>query len=184
MRLAGDGALGDSVGDDGADAGLLHGDAEPGGGGLDGRWVVRDDDELGVLRAGFEHLDIALHVAAVERGVELVEDAEGAGLDLEKREQERAGRQRALAAGEELEALGFFAGDADVDVDAGFEDVVGVGELEVGLAAAEEFDEGFLEGLVDLVEGFGEGASGEFVEFCDGFVELGFAVEDVCSFCG
>src|SRR5687767_368190 len=165
------GLAGDAVGDYGADAGLLHGDAEPGGGGFDGGGVVRDYDELRVLGAVFEHLDVALHVAAVERRVELIEDAEGAGLDFEQREEERACRQRALAAGEELEALGFFAGDADVDLDAGFEHVVGVGEFEGCLAAAEELLESFLEGLVDLVEGFGEGASGEFVEFGDGFVE-------------
>jgi hypothetical protein len=53
---------------------------------------------------------------------------------------------------------------------------VGVGELEAGFAASEEFLEGFLEGLVDFFEGFGEGSSCEFVEFCDGVVEFGFAV--------
>ncbi len=60
---------------------------------------VGDDDELRVVDEAVEHLDEAVDVRLVERGVELVEHAERAGLDHVDREQQRDGGHRALATG-------------------------------------------------------------------------------------
>src|SRR5262245_54789626 len=47
---------------------------------LHGLAVVRDDDELGAVEHGAQHLDEAADVGIVERRVDLVEQAEGARL--------------------------------------------------------------------------------------------------------
>ena len=65
------------------DAGLFHGDAVEGVGAGHGFLGVRDDDELREREEVAEDTDEAADVGLVERGVDFVEDAEGAGLAAE-----------------------------------------------------------------------------------------------------
>ena len=64
-------------------------DPVQGVGGLDRAAVVGDDDELGPGRELPERLREASHVRLVERGIDLVEHAEGRRADLEHGEQQR-----------------------------------------------------------------------------------------------
>jgi hypothetical protein len=70
-------------------------------------------------------------VRFVERRVEFVEQAERRGLDHVEREQQRHGGERLLPAGEQRDALEPGAGRLGDDLDAAFQDVVGLDELEV-----------------------------------------------------
>ena len=62
------------------DAVLLHGDAVEDVGGLHGAAAVGDDDELGLVAHPAQILRKADNVGVIQRGLDLVEDAEGAGL--------------------------------------------------------------------------------------------------------
>ena len=65
--------------------------------------LVRDDDELRAIRVAAQELDEARDVRVVERGLDLVEEVEGARPREEEREEERDRPERLLAAGEERE---------------------------------------------------------------------------------
>jgi len=53
-----------------------------------GAFVVRDGDELGAAAHLTDEAGEARHVRLVERGVDLVKHAEGAGLDQEGRKEQ------------------------------------------------------------------------------------------------
>ena len=74
------------------DAGLLHGDAVERVGAGHRLFRMGDDDKLGEGEEVAQHADEAADVGLVERGVDLVEDAERAGLAAKDRQQ--AGRRR------------------------------------------------------------------------------------------
>ncbi len=82
-------AAAEGYADDLADAGFLHGDAVHDVGLFHGALLVGDDDELGVVAHLGDEAGEAAYVGFVERGVDLVEDAEGCGLELEGADQER-----------------------------------------------------------------------------------------------
>lgn len=97
-----------------------------------GRFVVGDDNELGISGKLADDAVELLDVRVVERGVHLVEDAEGRGFEQVEREEQGGGGERLFAAGElgdGLRALAFGLGD---DVDVRFERRVGIAEDEVG----------------------------------------------------
>ncbi len=159
---------------------FFHGHAVHHVGAGHGALGVGDDDELAVVDETIEHFDKAVDVRFVERGVEFVEHAEGAGLDHVDREQEGDGGHRALTTREKGDGLELFARRLDGDFDAGFEGVVGVDEVEVGLAFfAEELLEHLAEVDADLGEGFGEQALGLGVDALDDFQQLGLGVDEV-----
>ena len=61
-----------------------------------GAFGVGDDDELGAIDEAIENLDETVDIGLVERGVELVKDAERGGFDHVDREQESDGGHRAF----------------------------------------------------------------------------------------
>ena len=65
------------------DAVLLHGDAVEDVGGLHGAAAVGDDDELGLVAHPAQVLREADDIGIIQRGLDLVEDAEGRGVDGE-----------------------------------------------------------------------------------------------------
>ena len=79
--------------------------------------LVRDDDELRAIRVAAEELDEAGDVRVVERGLDLVEEVEGARPREEEREQERDRAERLLAAGEEREPRDALPRGAELDLD-------------------------------------------------------------------
>ena len=85
-----------------------------------------------------------------------------------------------LAAGQEGHVLGPLAGDADVDIDARFQEVVLVRQQEFGAAAGKQAREDLLEAAVDAFEGFRKPFPGDGVdpgdrrlERLDGGVQIG-----------
>lgn len=104
--------------DEAADAAFLHSDAVKDVSGADGSFVVGDDDELGVLKEAFEDVEEAVDVGFVQRGVQFVQQAKGAGLDLVDGEEKGDGGHGLFAAGEQADVLKAFAGRTGDDVDA------------------------------------------------------------------
>ena len=84
-----------------------------------GDLVVRHDDELRLSGKFLEHAHEAVDVGVVERGIDLVEDAERAGLDLVDGKEQGDGRQRPLAARQQADILQALAAGAGDDVDVG-----------------------------------------------------------------
>ena len=167
-----------------ADAAFLHSDAVKNVGGADGSFVVGDDDELGVLEEAFKDVEEAVDVGFVQRGVQFVQQAKGAGLDLVNGEEQGDGGHGLFAAGEQADVLQAFAGRAGDDVDAAFEDVGLVGEVEVGVAAGKDFLEKQAEVVADALEGLEEHFAGLGVDAVEDFVELGFGLDEVVVLAG
>ena len=115
---------------------------------------MRDDDELRVLGELFQIPCEAIDVRLIERRLDLVQNTEGHGAGLEDREQDGDRREGALAAREQRDLGELLPGGRDDDLDARIERIVAVGivELHLRLAAAEEFAEDLREVRVDLVE--------------------------------
>lgn len=113
--------------------------------------VVRDDEELAAVEEFLEGVHEAADVRVVEGGVELVEHAERRGLDHEDREEERDGRHRALAAGEERDALRTLARGARDDVDAALQRILRVLQQDEARLVLLENAEDPLECGIDII---------------------------------
>ena len=96
----------------------LHGDAIDRIGVCHRHVVVRDDDELCLLRERLEDLAEAHDIRLIQRGVHLIEQAERRRIRLQQREEQRRRDQRALAAGEQRQVLHLLARNLHVDLDA------------------------------------------------------------------
>ena len=138
-----------------------------------------DDDELRVFEEVLDDEGEAFGVGFVEGGVDLVEEAEGAGLALEDGHEEGDGGHGFFAAGEEGDGLKLFSGGAGDDFDAAFEDVVGVFEDDFGTASAEEFAEEFGEVFADDFKVFTEEMFAFVVDLGDELFELFLGVGQV-----
>ena len=125
---------------------------------------MRDDHELTLSDETIQKLDEAADVALVERGVHLVEHAEGTRLDHVDGEEKGNRRHRSLTAGEQRDALELFAGRLGDDLDPALKRITFVHEKEVGLTTAEELGEHLLEVQTDLLEGLGEELPGGLVD--------------------
>src|SRR5213594_4330100 len=134
--------------------------------------VVRDHDELRVLLHAAQHLDEPADVRIVERGVDFVEQAERARLEPEHREHQRDGRQRLLAARQQLHALQALPRRLGDDFDAALERVVLVEQRQPGPAAAKQRAERLLEVSVDGGERLAEALTRRLVDALDGLGRL------------
>jgi len=124
--------LGEVHADGFRDSEFFHGNAVHDVSSGHGSFAVGDDDELGLVDEAVEDFEEALDVGFVKGGVELVEHAEGAGLDHVDGEEEGDGSHGALTTGEEGDALELFPGRFGDDFDSGVERVFVVDEDEVG----------------------------------------------------
>src|ERR1019366_569501 len=129
-------------------------DAVEGLRGLHRPLVVCDEDELRLLGKFHQERREAVDVRFVERGVDLVEDAERRGLVLEDRDEKRDGRERLLAAREEADRLVPLAGRLRHDLESRVERIVLVEKVHRGRAAVEETLEDLAEVEIDGGEGF------------------------------
>src|ERR1700737_1682788 len=118
------------------DAAIVHGHAVEHVGRLDRAAVVGDEEELRPVGELAQRLREAADVALVERGIDLIEDAEGRGLDTQDREKQRRRCQRPLATGELRETTDALARGPSVDLDAGILGIVRGAER--GLPAVEQ----------------------------------------------
>ena len=133
--------------------------------------VVRDDDELRLVKEFAHEVREAVDVRLVERRIDLVEDAERARPRAEDRQQQRHGRQRLLTARQKADALKLLAGRTGDDLDAGLQHILRVLEVHVGLAAAEELAIEFLEVDADRLERFHEAVAALAVDALDEAVQ-------------
>ena len=110
-----------------------------------GLWVMMmkrvsvDDGHL--VQQVAEPLDIVV----VERRVDFVQHADRRRVGEEHREDQRQRGQRLLAAGQQRQRLRLLAGRLGDDFEAGFQRIVALDQLQLGLAAAEQFGEQPLE---------------------------------------
>ena len=130
-----------------------------------------DDEELGRGLELVEQPDEPADVGVVQRRVHLVHQAEGARLGEVDAEQQRHRHQGALAGGEQVDPLGALAARRRVDLDLALERIVGVGQPEVALAAAEQGLEDVQEVGLDRGEGLEEQAARGAVDFPDGLLQ-------------
>ena len=116
--------------------------------------IVRDDDEAGVGRARHlvEQVAEALDIVIVERRVDLVEHADRRRIGEEHGEDQRQCGERLLAAGQKRQRRRFLARRLRHDLQAGFERIFAFDQLQLGIAAAEQFGEQLLEIGVDRRE--------------------------------
>ena len=125
--------------DDLRDAVAAHRDAVQHVGGLHRALLVRDHDELGLVRVAPQKLDETADVGVVERGFDLVQEIERARLREEEREQERDRAERLLAAGEHSQARDALPCRPQLDLHPGFAALLlRLDEPEPALAAREE----------------------------------------------
>ena len=103
---------------------------------------------------------------------------------LEHAEHQRQGGHGLLPAGKQRQAAQLFSGRACQNVYAGFEDVVGICQDDIGAASAEELSEQFLEVHPDAFEGFHELIAAFLVDPPDELVELLAGILDVAQLCG
>src|SRR5262249_53590227 len=134
------------------DAWLFHGDAVKAIGDFHCLAIVRDQDELRVLLHATQHLDESTDIRVVERGIDLVEQAERAWLVLEQAEHQRDGRERLLPTRQQLHALQAFARRLRDDLDAAFKRVVLVEQRQPGATTAKQGAESLLKVVIDCRE--------------------------------
>src|SRR6185369_2171097 len=150
----------------------------------DGALVVGDDDELGLRQEPLQDADEAVDVRFVQRRVQFVQHAEGAGFDLVNGEQQSDCRHGLFAAGKQGDALQLFARRTGHDVDATFEHVTFVHQNEVGFAPAENLHEHQTEVVADAVEGLGEHLLGLRVNAADDLHQLDLRLGQVLALRG
>ena len=136
-----------------------------------GLWVITTKRVSVVPGHLVEEVAEALDIGVVERRVDLVEHADRRRVGEEHREDQRQRGQRLLAAGEERHDLRLLAGRPRDDLEAGFERIVGFGELQLRRAAAEEVGEQPLEVRVDRVEGGEQPLAALAVEAADALAQ-------------
>ena len=151
---------------------LFHGDAVERIGHFHGPLVVGDRDELRMVAHLADEARETGDIRLVERRVDFVQHAEGAGLYQEGRKEQGDGRQRPLAAGEQGDALELLAARLGNDLDARFQDVRFVQQDEFRPAAFEQEREHLPELHLDRVERLAEQLLGLAVEFGDGRLQV------------
>src|SRR5581483_3591115 len=97
-----------------------------------------DQHKLRLYRKLLEDVAKAPHIGLIERGIDLVHDAERTGPGLEQREEKRGGNEGALTAGEQRKLLAALARELRNDLNAGLGQMARIGEHELRFAAAEE----------------------------------------------
>ena len=134
-----------------------------------------DDDEAGVgpLPHLVEHAAEAVDVGVVQRGVDLVENADRGRIGEEDGEDQGRRRQGLFAARHQAHDCQPLAGRAGVDLQPGLERIVALDEFQLGLAAAEQGLEQAFEIVVDDVESRHQPLAALGVEFVDAVAQLG-----------
>ena len=151
------------------DARLLHGDPVEGVGEGHGFFRVGDDDELRPLEKLAEHADEAFDIGFVERGIDFVEHAEGAGAAAKNRQEQGHAGEGLFTAGKERDVARLFAGGPGDNFDAAFQYVGPLFEHNICLAAAEQFAEELLEMAFGGFKRFGEEPAAVGVNAVDDF---------------
>ncbi|KXK05425.1 MAG: hypothetical protein UZ17_ACD001000615 [Acidobacteria bacterium OLB17] len=149
--------------------------------GLHRAFVVRNDDELrlfGHIRdLAYEPADIRL----IKRRIDLVKQAERRRPVFEDRHYERDRGHRLFAARKQQDILQAFARRLCDDLDAGFENVVGLEQRHLALPAAEKLAEELLEILVDRLECLPETLTRTLFDLLQRFFRRRDALDDIVT---
>ena len=113
---------------------------------------MRDEDELRVLRHAASILCVARDVDIVERRLDLVEEAERRGSDLEDGEQQRDCRKSLFAAREQVDILNILARGLNLYLNGTFKHIERILKNKLRLAAAEQLRERLTEDSIYAVE--------------------------------
>ena len=151
----------------------LHRDAVQNVGDFDGALVVGDHDELRPAGHFANEVVEASDIGVVERRIDLVEQEEWRGPNLEYGNQQRDCGQRLLATREQVDVLEALAGRHRHDLDTRLENVVGFGQRQARAAAVEQTGKVLRETLADLFEGLLESTPTGAVDPLDGVAKGG-----------
>ncbi len=143
-----------------------------------------DDDELGLIGHLTHIAGKANHVGVVQSGLDLVHNAEGRGTHLQNGEIQGNGHEGTLAAGQQRNGGQLLSGGLSLDLNAAVEDIVGVFQLQCGLAAAKQLQEGLGEGGLDGLELLGEDDAHLLGDLGDDALQLGLGPLHVVTLLG
>ena len=99
---------------------------------------MRHHNELRTLRVFLQIIRVIPDIRVIQRGFNLVQNAERRGLQFQHREQNRNRRQRAFPAGKQRQELQFLSRRLGVDLDAAVQRVVRIHQLQFRVTAAEQ----------------------------------------------
>jgi hypothetical protein len=145
---------------------------------------VCNDHELCVLLEFLKKADEAADIRLVERGVHLVENAEGRRLDEIDSEEKRQGCERSLPTRKKVDSLRPLPAWRRMDLDCGLEGVVGIGKPEVALASLEEALKGQTEIVSHCAERLGEETGCGLVDLPDRLPQVVPSLHEVLSLLG
>jgi len=140
---------------------------------------VGDDNELGAVRHAAQILRIARDVYVVQRGLDLIEEAERRGVDAQDGEIDRDSDQRLLAAGKRGQVLDDLARGRYFNFNAGFQHVRFIRQVQPRMTAAEQLLENLLEVRVDLLKARREQFLHLAAQLGDHLRQLGLRLFDV-----
>jgi hypothetical protein len=117
--------------------------------------IVGNDHKPGFRPARHlvQKIAVTLHIGIVERSIDLVEDADRRRIRQEYGEDQCHCRQGLLASGQKRHGLRFLARRAGNDFQTGIERIVGIDQLQLRGAAAEQMGEKALEVIIDHLKG-------------------------------
>src|SRR5262245_3850291 len=110
---------------------------------------MRNNDELRLLAHVPHHVGKAVDVGLIQRGVDFIENAEGAGLETKHCDQQRKGSERFLAAGQQKDILKLLTGRLGNDFDSGVGFTGFFQKTQLSVSATEQVNEGCAESCVD-----------------------------------
>ena len=128
--------------------------------------VVGNKNKLHGARHFFHHVGVTLHIGIIERRINLIQQTERCGIQVEDREYQGDRRQRLFPTRQQVDAGITLAGRPRHDADTRIQQIL-TGHLKVGMTATEEFREQLLELVVDLVEGLLEAGAGFDVDLAN-----------------
>ena len=128
---------------------LLHGDTVEDVGFLHGAAAVGNDDKLRLVRHLAEVAGKAADVGVVQGSLDLIHNTEGSRTHLQNGKIERYCHKGLLAARQKADDLQGLARRLNFDLNSAVEEILLILQLQGGLAAAKELQEGLLERLVD-----------------------------------
>jgi len=132
-------------------------------GNLHGLGVVSDDDKLRVFGKVLEQLGKSPGVGRIQSRINLVQEAEGSGLNPDHSKKKRQGSQRLLTTGKGHQILKTPPRLLDYHLNAAVQRVVRVSDLQSRAAPAEQPLEQVIKSLRHLLEALQESLRGRFV---------------------
>ena len=117
---------------------------------------VRDKYELRAARISFDVFREARYIRLVKSCLDLIKYAERRWIYLKHRKEERNGDECLLSARKLHKVLDDLSGRCGFYLNAAVENVLGIGKLKLGLAAAEKLAEYSVKVFIYLVEGLDE----------------------------